>query len=99
MNTMNSGISAKADMKDKSAEIPVPREKPEDTIIEEGKTVGEPFADDPKFKLRNVSVSYAGDRAIKDISLDIGRNEVISFIGPSGCGKSTYLRTLNRMNP
>jgi phosphate transport system ATP-binding protein len=74
------------------------REQPEETVIEEGKTVGKPFADNPKFKLRNVSVSYGNDRAIKDISLDIGQNEVISFIGPSGCGKSTFLRCLNRMN-
>ncbi|MDK8462776.1 phosphate ABC transporter ATP-binding protein PstB [Marinobacter sp. SS13-12] len=98
MNTMNPSISTEANMRDQDAEIPVPQDKPEDTVIEEGKTVGEPFSDDPKFKLRNVSVSYGSDRAIKDISLDIGRNEVISFIGPSGCGKSTFLRCLNRMN-
>lgn len=83
---------------DQDAAATVSEERPEDTVIEEGVTVGKPFADDPKFKLRNVSVSYGSDRAIKDISLDIGRNEVISFIGPSGCGKSTFLRCLNRMN-
>ncbi|HAO25553.1 MULTISPECIES: phosphate ABC transporter ATP-binding protein PstB [unclassified Methylophaga] len=66
--------------------------------VEEGKTVGKPFADDPKFKLRNVEVFYGQERAIKNVSLDIGRNEVIAFIGPSGCGKSTFLRCLNRMN-
>ncbi|NMT62511.1 phosphate ABC transporter ATP-binding protein PstB [Marinobacter orientalis] len=99
MNTINPSISTGVNMRDKqAAEIPVPQDKPEDTIIEEGKTVGKPFASDPKFQLRNVSVSYGSDRAIKDISLDIGRNEVISFIGPSGCGKSTFLRCLNRMN-
>ncbi|MFO8142007.1 MAG: phosphate ABC transporter ATP-binding protein PstB [Marinobacter sp.] len=98
MNTMNPSISAKAKVQEQAAAIPVPADRPEDTIIEEGKTVGKPFVDDPKFKLRNVSVSYGNDRAIKDISLDIGRNEVISFIGPSGCGKSTFLRCLNRMN-
>jgi phosphate transport system ATP-binding protein len=36
--------------------------------------------------------------AINDVSLDIGKNEVIAMIGPSGCGKSTFLRCLNRMN-
>jgi phosphate transport system ATP-binding protein len=42
---------------------------------------------------------YYGDKhAIKGVSLDIGKNEVISMIGPSGCGKSTFLRCLNRMN-
>lgn len=99
MNTMNPGISAQSDVQQENqAYAEKVAEKPEDTVIEEGKTVGKPFADDPKYKLRHVNVSYAGDRAIKDISLDIGRNEVISFIGPSGCGKSTFLRCLNRMN-
>ncbi|UQG58969.1 phosphate ABC transporter ATP-binding protein PstB [Marinobacter sp. M3C] len=107
MNTMSPSISAEAEMRGKGASIPVPEhkrkdtlmeDKPEDTVIEEGKTVGKPFTDNPKFKLRNVDVSYGADRAIKNISLDIGRNEVIAFIGPSGCGKSTFLRCLNRMN-
>lgn len=66
--------------------------------IAEGTTVGIPFSDDPKFRLREVGVSYGETRAIKNISLDIARNEVIAFIGPSGCGKSTFLRCLNRMN-
>ncbi|GGY72358.1 phosphate ABC transporter ATP-binding protein PstB [Marinobacter zhanjiangensis] len=101
MNTMNPSIAAKAGAGEQEPAIAVPESRPEDTVIEEGKTVGKPFAgdaDSPKFKLRNVSVSYGNDRAIKDISLDIRRNEVISFIGPSGCGKTTFLRCLNRMN-
>ncbi|MGD8716704.1 MAG: phosphate ABC transporter ATP-binding protein PstB [Desulfobacterales bacterium] len=47
---------------------------------------------------RNVNVYYGEKHAIKNVSLDIGRNEVIAMIGPSGCGKSTFLRCLNRMN-
>ncbi|MDG1390241.1 MAG: phosphate ABC transporter ATP-binding protein PstB [Halioglobus sp.] len=47
---------------------------------------------------RNVNVFYGEKRAIMDVSLDIGENEVIAMIGPSGCGKSTFLRSLNRMN-
>jgi phosphate ABC transporter, ATP-binding protein len=43
-------------------------------------------------------VYYGTKQAIMNVSLDIGRDEVISFIGPSGCGKSTFLRCLNRMN-
>lgn len=73
-------------------------ERPAETVIEEGRTVGIPFSDDPKFKLRDVEVFYGETRAIRNISLDIARNEVIAFIGPSGCGKSTFLRCLNRMN-
>lgn len=62
------------------------------------RTVGEPFVADPKMRLRNVDVFYADSQAIHDVSLDIGKNEVIALIGPSGCGKSTFLRSLNRMN-
>jgi phosphate transport system ATP-binding protein len=47
---------------------------------------------------RNVNVTYGEKHAIKNVSLDIGRNEVVAMIGPSGCGKSTFLRCLNRMN-
>ncbi len=63
-----------------------------------GTTVGQPFCDNAKLSTRNVDVYYADNQAIHDVSLDIGRNEVIALIGPSGCGKSTYLRCLNRMN-
>ncbi|WP_372677866.1 phosphate ABC transporter ATP-binding protein PstB [Desulfosarcina sp.] len=47
---------------------------------------------------RDVDVFYADKQAIFNVSLDIGKNEVIALIGPSGCGKSTFLRCLNRMN-
>ncbi len=98
---MNESITSVAETSDdsvKAPQEPTAATKREDIAVEEGKTVGVPYADDPKFKLRNVEVFYGEDRAIKDISLDIARNEVISFIGPSGCGKSTFLRCLNRMN-
>jgi phosphate transport system ATP-binding protein len=66
--------------------------------VKDYETVGEPFVEDPKMSARNVNVYYADKQAIMDVSLDIGKNEVIAMIGPSGCGKSTFLRTLNRMN-
>ncbi|HUE11323.1 MAG TPA: phosphate ABC transporter ATP-binding protein PstB [Steroidobacteraceae bacterium] len=47
---------------------------------------------------RAVNVRYGDKHAVKDVSLDIGRNQVLAMIGPSGCGKSTFLRCLNRMN-
>jgi phosphate transport system ATP-binding protein len=37
-------------------------------------------------------------RTLKDISLEIRRNEIFGIIGPSGSGKSTFLRALNRLN-
>jgi len=61
-------------------------------------TVGSPFVADPKMRIRNVDVFYGSEQAIFNVSVDIGRNEVIAMIGPSGCGKSTFLRSINRMN-
>lgn len=49
-------------------------------------------------EIRNVSFSYGSTQALKDITLDLKKNEVTAFIGPSGCGKSTLLRCINRMN-
>lgn len=40
---------------------------------------------------------YGENHALKDVSLQIRKNEVTAIIGPSGCGKSTYIKTLNRM--
>ena len=68
------------------------------TDVTSYQTIGSPFVDNPKMSARNVNVYYGDKQAILDVSLDIGRNEVIAMIGPSGCGKSTFLRTLNRMN-
>ena len=98
MNSINPTITSEASQLDEQQTVPVQEERPAETVIEEGKTVGKPYADDVKFKLRDVDVFYGDTRAIKKVSLDIARNEVIAFIGPSGCGKSTFLRCLNRMN-
>jgi phosphate transport system ATP-binding protein len=61
-------------------------------------TIGKPLCDDPKMSMRNVDVFYGDSQAIYNVSLDIGKNQVIALIGPSGCGKSTFLRCMNRMN-
>ena len=50
------------------------------------------------FELEDISVSYGDAPAVKDVSLDIYKQEVTALIGPSGCGKSTLIRCLNRMN-
>ena len=51
-----------------------------------------------KISSESVDVYYGGKQALFDVSLDIEKNSVTSFIGPSGCGKSTFLRCFNRMN-
>jgi len=59
---------------------------------------GKELSTETVFSLQNVSVYYGSKQAVKDISMDIYKNQVTALIGPSGCGKSTLLRCLNRMN-
>ncbi len=61
-------------------------------------TLGQITLDDPVFSCRGVDVFYGPKQAIRGVSIDIGRRQVLAMIGPSGCGKSTFLRCLNRMN-
>ncbi len=46
---------------------------------------------------RNVSKSFGGFKALDDVTIDIGKGEVVCIVGPSGGGKSTFLRTLNAL--
>lgn len=52
----------------------------------------------PIMELRNLNVYYGDFHAVRDVSLDVGANQITAFIGPSGCGKSTVIRCLNRTN-
>jgi phosphate transport system ATP-binding protein len=50
------------------------------------------------FKVSDLSVSYSGNVAIRNVGIDVFKNAVTAFIGPSGCGKSTLIRCFDRMN-
>jgi phosphate transport system ATP-binding protein len=60
--------------------------------------VGRVTVDDALICARDVNVYYGDKHAIRNVNVDIARNEVLAMIGPSGCGKSTFLRCINRMN-
>ncbi|MBP3039599.1 phosphate ABC transporter ATP-binding protein [Bacillaceae bacterium Marseille-Q3522] len=49
-------------------------------------------------KVKNLSIYYGNNRAVNNVSMDIGKNAITALIGPSGCGKSTFIRSINRMN-
>jgi phosphate transport system ATP-binding protein len=46
--------------------------------------------------IRNLNTHYRDHHALKDITLDIPKNQITVIIGPSGCGKTTLLKSMNR---
>ncbi|NJK62184.1 MAG: phosphate ABC transporter ATP-binding protein [Synechococcaceae cyanobacterium SM2_3_1] len=52
----------------------------------------------PVLEAKSVDVLYGNYAAVRQVSLQVPKFHVTSFIGPSGCGKSTLLRCFNRMN-
>lgn len=45
-------------------------------------------------KINNISKSYKGTQALKEISLEIQKGELHGLIGPDGAGKTTLMRIL-----
>ncbi|REG82184.1 phosphate ABC transporter ATP-binding protein PstB [Marinomonas pollencensis] len=64
------------------------------TNIEPGKSES---ANEVDISIRDLNFYYGNNHSLKNINLEIGRNETTAIIGPSGCGKSTLLRILNRI--
>ncbi|MDI6808584.1 MAG: phosphate ABC transporter ATP-binding protein [Candidatus Eisenbacteria bacterium] len=50
-----------------------------------------------KLEIRNLRVTFGAITALKDVSLDIWKNEILSVIGPANSGKSSLLLAINRM--
>lgn len=48
--------------------------------------------------VNGLGIMFGNVRALKDVSIDIKENEILSVIGPSNSGKTSFLRSLNRLN-
>jgi general L-amino acid transport system ATP-binding protein len=57
----------------------------------------EPSRDEPIIICRDVHKWYGHFHALKGISMEVQKGEVIVIFGPSGSGKSTFIRTINRL--
>jgi phosphate transport system ATP-binding protein len=47
---------------------------------------------------RNFNAYFGENHVVKNVSMEIPKNNIIAVMGPSGCGKTTFLRCINRMH-
>lgn len=45
-------------------------------------------------ELKNITKQYEDNIVLKDLNLDIKKNEFLTLLGPSGCGKTTTLKII-----
>jgi len=56
---------------------------------------GETGPADRWFAVSHLSVRYGQALAIRDVSIDVGKGEVVAIIGPNGAGKTSLLRAIS----
>jgi len=50
-------------------------------------------------QVEGVSVAFGGNRAVSDVSLTVGRDEIVGLIGTNGAGKSTLMNAIGGFVP
>ncbi len=62
------------------AALPARKKSADDTIV---------------FEVRNASKAFGGLKAVRDVSIQVMRGEILGIIGPNGAGKTTLFNLLN----
>ena len=50
-------------------------------------------------KIDNINLYYGGIHALKDLSLDVKKGEIVTLIGANGAGKTSTLRAISGLEP
>ncbi|MDH3787990.1 MAG: phosphate ABC transporter ATP-binding protein [Xanthomonadales bacterium] len=51
-----------------------------------------------KLGVKDLSISYAGERVLEGVNFDIQEHEIFGIIGPANAGKTSFLKAINRMD-
>ena len=51
-----------------------------------------------KLDVKDLTISYHGTPALRNVTLDVKENEIFGIIGPANAGKTSFLKALNRMS-
>lgn len=68
------------------------------TILMEGVTHTLPTGD-PAIACRNLSRSFGGLKALRDVTFQLTSGEILGILGPNGAGKSTFINVLSGLIP
>ena len=49
-------------------------------------------------QVSGLTISYGKDVALRNVNLDIRKNEIFGIIGPANAGKTSFLKSINRMD-
>ncbi|MFM0039950.1 ABC transporter ATP-binding protein [Paraburkholderia strydomiana] len=48
-----------------------------------------------ELQLRNVTIRFGGITAVNDVSMEVGKNDLVGLVGPNGAGKTTLFNAIS----
>lgn len=54
--------------------------------------------DNVKIETQDLNIYFGALQAVKNLNIQVFKNEILSIIGPANSGKTSFLRMLNRLN-